>query len=206
MKFLAVLLLLVAQSASAQWLFPQTQVMRVEVAKPKDVPTLYGEVDQASAAAVIEAIQLANKGDTNKPILFFLQSNGGSVSAGDAIISAMRVSRRPVMTVAVGPCISMCVMVYQHGAKRLIFPNAILMIHNAHMGVSGDLPQIANELTLVLKLWAQSEVFTAKRAEIPLEVFRMHEALQWWLTADEAVQAHLADAVVNMPDYPVPHE
>jgi ATP-dependent protease ClpP protease subunit len=81
-------------------------------------------------------------------------------------------------------------------------PHAILMFHNASMGLQDELPHVMQRVALIARLWGGYETHIAKRAGMSVSAFRLHEAMQWWLTADEAIDAHMADSVAVLPGYP----
>jgi ATP-dependent Clp protease protease subunit len=202
-RWLALALLTISTTAHAQFIF---SMPKVEQQANPEAPTLYGEVDQAAAAKAITAIQTANKADSSKPIKLFLQGPGGSVLAGNAVISATAISRRPVWTVIVGPCASMCVVIAERGALRIALPHAYLMVHDASLSMSGPLPHIANELAMIIRIWSDNEQFISKRIGMDVNEYRMHESQQWWLTAQDAAHVRMVDVVANTPDYPAPKE
>lgn len=208
-RWLAIALLAFLSTASAQWqpLWPPVSLTQPPEAPKKDAPiTLYGEVNAKSAGDVIDAIHAANKLGLRKPILLFLNSPGGSVLSGNMIIDAMESSRRPVVTINVGLCASMCAIAFEHGHRRLTTRNAILMLHEASAGTEGDLSHMASQVMLWMRVVARHERYIADRAGMPVEVLRAHEQSQWWLLSEDAIDAHLADAIISPSDYPAPRE
>ncbi len=128
-------LVAVTAKVMAQCLIPYPDKLRDGIA----AVTLYGKVSDEAAATLIEQIQAANKENTSKPILLYINSPGGSVLAGGLIIDAMEASRRPIITVCTSACISMAFYVFEHGSKRLMLPHSLLMAHEMSAGVDGDL-------------------------------------------------------------------
>jgi ATP-dependent Clp protease protease subunit len=200
----AVLLALFCCSVYASW-----QKMALPpvatTAKQLDV-TLYGEVNETSAHDTIEAIQAANKVKTNAPIMLYIDSPGGSVIWGGLIVDAIEGSRRPVWTVNVNIAASMAAIIYTYGAQRVMFNHAILMFHNASGGFSGTVPEAGSQLAMVQRLFAGYERHIAEQAKLTIEELRAKESENWWLLADEAMAAHLADRTSSAGAFPVPKQ
>jgi len=169
----------------------------------RNAATLYGDVDQDSANKVIAQIQEANRSESVAPIFLYINSRGGDILAGGMIVDAMTASRRPIYTVAVGQAASMAAVIHSYGSRRYMAPHAVLMFHNASVGAQDELPHMIQRLTLIYRMWASYEQHIADRAGIPVDEFRAHEAAQWWLTAEDAVAARLADGIGSSAQYPV---
>lgn len=181
-----------------------TAVASPALAAPnRNAATLYGDVDQDSANKVIAQIHEANAKDSAAPIYLYINSRGGDILAGGMIVDAMTASRRPIYTVAIGQAASMAAVIHSYGAQRYMAPHAVLMFHNASMGAQDELPHMIQRVTLIYRMWSGYEQHIADRAGMPIDEFRAHEAAQWWLTADDAVEAHMADAIGSSPRYPV---
>ena len=164
--------------------------------------TLYGKVTDETASDLIAQIQAANKEKTDKPIILYINSGGGSVLAGGLILDAMEASRRPIITVCTSVCASMAAYIAEHGAKRLMFSHAILMFHEMSAGTEGDLGHMQSMVAVLVRLSARYEKETALLAQLTEIEYRAHIAANWWLLADEAVAAHLADGLFVASDYP----
>jgi|GEM_PF-3980914 len=169
----------------------------------RNAATLYGDVDQDSANKVIAQIQEANRSESVAPIFLFINSRGGDILAGGMVVDAMAASRRPVYTVAIGQAASMAAVIHSYGSRRYMAPHAVLMFHNASMGAQDELPHMMQRVALIYRMWTAYEQHVADRAGLPLEEFRAREASQWWLTAEEAVGAHMADGIGQSPQYPI---
>jgi ATP-dependent Clp protease protease subunit len=182
--------------------FPFLNPAPTPAPEPVSQITLYGRVDDSSAAFVIAKIHEANKAQTNKPIVLFIDSPGGGVLAGNTIINAIHASARPVAAVCVSFCASMGAIIFESGAHRTMMPNSILMLHEMSAGVEGDLSHMTSQISLLQRLNARFEVQLAKIAQLSLEEYHAKAAAQWWMLADEALNAHLADDVGMFADYP----
>lgn len=119
--------------------------------------TLYGRVDDTSAASVINQIHAANKVKSTKPILLFIDSPGGGVLSGQTIINAMHASARPVVAICISFCASMGAIIFENGARRIMAPNSVLMLHEMSAGVEGDLSHMTSQISLLQRLNARFE-------------------------------------------------
>jgi ATP-dependent Clp protease protease subunit len=175
------------------------------VANSATVPdkiTLYDEINDETAAAVIQQIQTANKAESVKPIYLFINSPGGDVGAGGSIIDAMKASKRPITAVCVSLCASMAAIIFEHGSQRQMFGHSTVMFHEASASLQGSLSHMLSRLTLYMHMVSGYEIKIAALASMPVEEFRVRELREWWLPSDEALAAHLCDSVTEFADYP----
>lgn len=176
---------------------------RLEVPKDSSA-TLYGEVTEDSVASTISQIHKLDEGKGAGPIYLFLRTNGGDVVAGYELIDAMKASRRPVYTIALGLTASMGAVIHSYGVKRFMTPYAMLMYHDFSLS-TGERQKInitEQELKFVAYYMDEANGNISKRSGVPMDELLKHEANEWWVRSDEAMQEHLVDQVVVVPDYP----
>lgn len=103
-----------------------------------------GEIEDNMASVIVAELLFLDSEDKTKPIHMYIQSPGGMVTAGMAIIDTMNLVSAPVYTYCVGMCASMGAMIFSQGEKgnRYILPNAELMIHQPLGGASGQATDI----------------------------------------------------------------
>ncbi len=159
---------------------------------------LTGEIDDELASSVISQLIYLDSTE-KKDISLYINSPGGSVSAGLAIIDVIQTLRNEVSTVCVGRAASMGAVILSSGAKgkRMILPHAQVMIHQPSGGMDGQttdlliaahhIEQLREELNLML-----SE--NCKRT--PEEICSLTER-DHWMNAEEAVSFGIADKVVK---------
>jgi len=173
-------------------------------AKVEDpVVTLYTDVDDSSAWAVINAIHAANKIKTDAPIMFYINSDGGDVFAGSRIISAMESSRREVWTVDVGFAASEAGFIFCSGDRRFMLPYTVLMLHDGSLRASNSTDKVYSEIDFSKKV---DDIYYERVAELSgltVEQIRAKASLDWWMLEDEAEKNHLATSLV-LGDYPSP--
>ena len=159
---------------------------------------LIGEIDDVTAAEIVMQIDyLAENGSGD--ITLYITSPGGSVYAGSAIIDAIRLCPCDVRTVGVGLCASMGAMILACGTKgkRLVYPNAEVIIHQPLGGVQGqtsDIELAASQMSRIkenfMRILAEATGKTVKRVVADCDRNR-------YLTAAQAVEYGLADNVAG---------
>lgn len=98
------------------------------------------EISDALIERIVLMILKWNKEDKNLPvekrkkIILYLNSIGGDVCSGNAIIDAITTSKTPVITVALGQCASMCSYILMAGSERICFPHSIVLLHDGSSG------------------------------------------------------------------------
>ena len=157
-------------------------------------------IDDAVANTVVAQLLHLESADPDKDISLYINSPGGSVSAGLAIYDTMNYIRCDVSTICMGMAASMASVLMAAGApgKRFILPNAQIMIHQ-HMGGSGERTQqtdfeiIAKEMR---KTRDRLEGILAKHTGQTIEKVHADSERDNWMSAEEALAYGLADKVV----------
>jgi ATP-dependent Clp protease protease subunit len=162
---------------------------------------LTGGVDDKLAARVVSELLLLEADDAEKPITLFLNSPGGSVTAGFAIFDVMRFIQPPVRVVCAGLAASIATVILLGARKehRLSLPNTRLLIHQPLIpgtvyGPASDLEITANEL---LKTRAHINRLLAEECGQPLERIEADTQRDYWLTAEEAKAYGLITRIVR---------
>lgn len=159
-----------------------------------------GQVDDKQAARVVSELLLLEADDPEAPITLFLNSPGGSVTAGFAIYDTIRFIKPRVRTVCNGLTASIATVILLASKKedRLSLPNTRLLIHQPLIpmtvyGPASDLEITANE---ILKTRAKVNALLA--AETGQDLARIEKDTQrdYWLTAEEAVKYGLLARVI----------
>ncbi len=156
-------------------------------------------VDDQVANVVIAQLLFLESDDPDKPINLYINSPGGSVSAGLGIYDAMQHIRPPVNTTVVGMAASMGALLLAAGTgKRYALPNARVMIHQPHLsGVGGQVTDIeitAREAVKTKQLMAE---ILAKHSGQPVERILADTERDRWMSAQEAVEYGLVDEVLH---------
>ena len=136
---------------------------------------------------------------SNKDIKLYINSPGGSVTAGLAIYDTMNYIGCDVSTICVGQACSMGAFLLSAGAKgkRFVLPNSEVMIHQPLGGYSGQASDIAIHAEHILKLKAKLNGMMAKHTGQLLETLRLDTERDNFMSAQEAVDYGLADVVIS---------
>ena len=157
------------------------------------------EVNDVTASLVVAQLLFLDSEDTEKDIYFYINSPGGSVSAGLAIYDTMQHVRADVSTVCVGMAASMGAFLLSGGAKgkRFALPNAEVMIHQPMGGAQGQASDIKISAEHILKTRDRLNRILSENTGKPLEVIEQDTERDNWLTAEEAVEYGLIDKVIE---------
>ena len=162
-----------------------------------------GAVDQDMADLVVGELLYLSSKDPNKPIEMYINSPGGSVTAGMAIYDTMKMIPNPVNTTCVGICASMAAFLLMAGkeanGKRYMTPNAELMIHQP-LGGTGDGSVQATDMDITsrhlarttLRMLALKARFTGKTLEEIIDASKRDN----YMTAEEALEFGAIDEIL----------
>ena len=158
------------------------------------------EVTDGIANRIVALLLYLDSEDSSKPIYLYINSPGGSVTAGMAIFDTMQYIRSEVITICVGLAASMGSFLLAAGTpgKRLALPHARIMIHQP-MGGTGrrqasDIEIEANE---ILRIRAQLNNILATKCGQPLEKIEKDTDRDYFLSAEEAKNYGLIDQVIE---------
>ena len=157
------------------------------------------EVTDVSANLVVAQMLFLEAEDPGKDIHFYINSPGGSVSAGFAIYDTMQYIKCDVSTICIGMAASMGAFLLSGGAKgkRLALPNAEIMIHQPSGGARGQETEIRIVAENILKTRNKlNEILAANTGKSVEEISRDTERDNY-MTAQEAVAYGLIDSVVE---------
>lgn len=160
---------------------------------------LGGPIDDQVANSVIAQLLFLDHEDTKKDIQIYLNTPGGSVSAGLAIYDTMQHVKSPVSTICVGMAASMGSALLAAGAKgkRFILPNAEVMLHQIMGGVEGQASDIEISAKHILKLKDRLNHILAKHTGQKLDKIEKDTDRDYWMTAEEAKQYGLVDEIIR---------
>ncbi|HYF76675.1 MAG TPA: ATP-dependent Clp protease proteolytic subunit [Symbiobacteriaceae bacterium] len=159
-------------------------------------------VDDTVANVIIAQLLFLESDDPDKEINLYINSPGGSVSAGLGIYDAMQHIKAPVNTTVVGLAASMGALLLAAGTgKRYALPNSRIMIHQPLLhGVGGQVTDIEITAREALKTKEQMAAILAKHTGQPIDRVKADTERDRWLSADEAKAYGLVDEVVHPKD------
>ncbi len=155
-------------------------------------------IDADIANLVIAQLIFLAHEDEKKDITLYINSPGGSVSAGMAIIDTMNFIKPHVSTVCIGMAASMGAMILSCGekGKRFILPNAEVMIHQPLGGAEGQASDIAIQAEHILKTRDTLYKMLAENTSKPLDTIKKDADRDYWMSSSESVKYGIVDKVI----------
>ena len=159
---------------------------------------LDGEVNDASASVIVAQLLFLEAEDPNKDIHLYINSPGGSVTAGMAIYDTMNYIKCDVSTICIGMAASMGAFLLSSGAKgkRYALPNAEVMIHQPSGGAQGQSTEIKIAAEHILRTRSKLNNILAANTNQPLDVIERDTERDYYMTAEEAAAYGLVDTVI----------
>ncbi len=160
---------------------------------------LADEVNDTTASLVVAQLLFLEAQDPDKDICLYINSPGGSVSAGLAIYDTMNFIKCDVSTTCIGMAASMGAFLLSSGAKgkRFALPNSEIMIHQPLGGMQGQASDIKIHADHILKTRERLNEILAKNTGKPLDVIARDTDRDNFLSADEAMAYGLVDKVIE---------
>jgi ATP-dependent Clp protease protease subunit len=154
--------------------------------------------DHTASLIVAEMLYLDSK-DPGKEINFYINSPGGSVSAGLGILDTMNLIKSDVRTICVGMAASMGALLLTCGTKgkRMCLPNAEVMIHQPLGGAQGQATEIEIAAKHILRTKERINKLIADASGRPIEEVALATDRDNWLSAEEALEFGLVDEIVT---------
>jgi ATP-dependent Clp protease protease subunit len=156
------------------------------------------EVNDTTASLVVAQLLYLEAQDPDKDIQFYINSPGGSVTAGLAIYDTMQYIKADVSTICVGLAASMGAFLLSAGApgKRLALPNSEIMIHQPSGGFQGQATDINIHAQYILKIKEKLNQIMADNTGKPIEIIRDATERDNFMSAEEAKEFGLIDKVI----------
>ena len=157
------------------------------------------EVTDASASVIVAQLLFLEAEDPGKDINLYINSPGGSVTAGMAIYDTMNFIKCDVSTICIGMAASMGAFLLSSGAKgkRMILPNAEVMIHQPSGGARGQATDIKIVADNILKTKKKLNEILAVNTGKPLEQIEIDTERDNYMSAQEAVDYGIVDSIIT---------
>ena len=155
------------------------------------------EVNDTTASLVVAQLLYLEAQDPDKDIQMYINSPGGSVSAGFAIYDTMNYIKCDVSTICIGMAASMGAFLLSSGAKgkRFSLPNAKIMIHQPLGGAQGQASDIAIQANEILKTKKRINDILAQNTSQPLSKIEVDTDRDFYMNAEEAEKYGLVDKI-----------
>lgn len=157
------------------------------------------EVNDTTASLVVAQLLFLDAEDPDKDINFYINSPGGSVSAGFAIYDTMQYVKADISTICIGMAASMGSFLLSGGTKgkRFALPNSEIMIHQPLGGARGQATDIEIQARHILKIKEKLNKMLAENTGQPLEIINRDVERDFYMTADEAKDYGIIDTVIS---------
>ena len=157
------------------------------------------EVNDVTASLVVAQLLFLESEDPKRDISLYINSPGGSVTAGLAIYDTMQYIKCDVSTICIGLAASMGAFLLAGGAKgkRMALPNAEVMIHQPSGGAKGQATEIEIAAKNILRIRKRLNEILAENTGKPVEVIEVDTERDNYMSAEEAVAYGLIDSVIT---------
>ncbi len=160
---------------------------------------LAGPVTDPLANSIIAQLLLLSSKDPKKDIQIYINSPGGSVTAGLAIYDTMQYVKPDISTVCVGMAASMAATILAAGTKgkRFALPNSEILLHQVMGGVSGEAVEIEITAKQIIKIKERLNKILAKHTGQPLKTIEKDTDRDFYLSAEAAKKYGIIDEVIK---------
>lgn len=162
---------------------------------------LGGPIDDHTANLIIAQMLYLDNVDSKKDISLYINSPGGSVTAGLAIIDTMNFIKSDVSTICVGIAASMGALILSSGkkGKRFSLPNSEVMIHQVMGGTEGQASDIAINAKHILRTKDNLNKILALNTNKKMDQVEKDSDRDYWMTSDEAKKYGIVDDIISKP-------
>ena len=156
-------------------------------------------IDDAVANTVIAQLLFLESEDSKKDIKIYINSPGGSVTAGMAIYDTMNYVKSDIMTICIGIAASMGAFLLSSGAKgkRIALPNSEIMLHQVMGGAEGQATDIKIRAEHILKIKDRLNSILAKNTGQPLKKIEQDTDRDYYMNPEEAKKYGLVDKIIK---------
>jgi len=157
------------------------------------------EVNDTTASLVVAQMLFLESEDPGKDINFYINSPGGSVTAGMAIYDTMRYIKCDVSTICIGMAASMGAFLLAGGTKgkRFALPNAEIMIHQPSGGARGQATDIKIIADNIMRTKRKINEILSQNTGKPLEVIEVDTERDFYMSAEEALKYGIIDGILT---------
>jgi ATP-dependent Clp protease protease subunit len=160
---------------------------------------LGGPIDDHTANLIIAQLLYLDHTDSKKDVYLYINSPGGSVTAGLAIIDTMNFIKSDVSTICVGIAASMGALILSSGkkGKRFSLPNSEVMIHQVMGGTEGQASDIAINAKHILRTKDTLDKILAANTSKKMDQVEKDSDRDYWMTSDEAKKYGIIDDIIT---------
>ena len=158
---------------------------------------IYGEINTVSAQELVKAIRYLNIKNTTDPIILEINSGGGDVCSGFAIVNAIKQSQAKIITVINGIAASMAGIISVAGDVRVVMPNSWWMAHDVSGGITGDYSKkVEYRAAWLQRHWKQLESHLKTFTKLTVKDIEQARNGELWLDYKECCKKKVTDYII----------
>ena len=158
---------------------------------------LFGEITDATSASIISQLLFLSSNDENKDIYIYINSPGGSVTAGLSIYDTMKYIKPKVVTIGMGLCASMGAFLLSSGDKRFALENTKIMIHQPLGGAKGQATDIMIVAEEIIRIKKKLNEILSKNTNQPLSKIEQDTERDFYMDSEQAVSYGIIDSIIK---------
>ena len=158
---------------------------------------LFGEITDATSASIISQLLFLSSNDENKDIYIYINSPGGSVTAGLSIYDTMKYIKPKVVTIGMGLCASMGAFLLSSGDKRYALENTKIMIHQPLGGAKGQATDIMIVAEEIIRIKNKLNEILSKNTNQPLSKIEQDTERDFYMDSEQAVSYGIIDSIIK---------
>lgn len=158
---------------------------------------LFGEITDATSASIISQLLFLSSNDENKDIYIYINSPGGSVTAGLSIYDTIKYIKPKVVTIGMGLCASMGAFLLSSGDKRYALENTKIMIHQPLGGAKGQATDIMIVAEEIIRIKKKLNEILSKNTKQPLSKIEQDTERDFYMDAEQGVSYGIIDSIIK---------
>ena len=158
---------------------------------------LFGEITDATSASIISQLLFLSSTDEKKDIYIYINSPGGSVTAGLSIYDTMKYIKPRVVTIGMGLCASMGAFLLSSGDKRYALENTKVMVHQPLGGAKGQATDIMIVAEEIISIKKKLNEILSKNTKQPLSKIEQDTERDFYMDAKKALDYGIIDEIIK---------
>lgn len=158
---------------------------------------LFGEITDATSASIISQLLFLSSTDEKKDIYIYINSPGGSVTAGLSIYDTMKYIKPNVITIGMGLCASMGAFLLSSGDKRYALENTKIMIHQPLGGAKGQATDIMIVAEEIISIKKKLNEILSKNTKQPLSKIEQDTERDFYMDAKKSLEYGIVDEIIK---------
>ncbi len=158
---------------------------------------LFGEITDATSASIISQLLFLSSADEKKDIYIYINSPGGSVTAGFSIYDTMKYIKPKVITIGMGLCASMGAFLLSSGDKRYLLENTKVMIHQPLGGAKGQATDIMIVAEEIISIKKKLNEILSNNTKQPLSKIEQDTERDFYMDAKKALDYGIIDEIIR---------